>query len=65
VCGVCREEDELKQIKTKLKTYSNEANKVKNLLSSIATDREKCQKDIEIANRQLMELGSLPEAFER
>ena len=58
-------EDELKTVKAKLKELSNEASKSKNLLSSVAADREKCQRDIEVANRQLMELGSLPEAFEK
>ena len=62
---LCREEEELKQVKNKLKSLGSEASKLKNQLSSIAADREKCQRDMEVANRQLMELGSLPEAFER
>ena len=62
---LCREEEELKQVKSKLKSLGSEASKLKNQLSSIAADREKCQRDMEVANRQLMELGSLPEAFEK
>lgn len=60
-----RKEEELKQVKSKLKSIGSEASKLKNQLSSIAADREKCQRDMEVANRQLMELGSLPEAFEK
>lgn len=60
-----RKEEELKQVKSKLKSLGSEASKLKNQLSSIAADREKCQRDMEVANRQLMELGSLPEAFEK
>jgi hypothetical protein len=44
---------------------ASEASKRKNQLGSNAADREKYQKDIEIANKQLQELGSLPEAFEK
>jgi len=62
---MCREKDELKQVENKIKSQSNENGKVKNQLGSIAADREKCQKDKEVAERQLMELGSLPEAFDK
>ena len=64
-CFVSSEEEELRQVKNKLKSHSSETMKVKNQLSTIAADREKCQKDMEVANKQLMELGSLPEAFDK
>jgi hypothetical protein len=65
ICLVCRKEEDLKQLKNKLKLQASEASKRKNQLGSNAADREKYQKDIEIANKQLQELGSLPEAFEK
>ena len=63
--GLCREDEDLGKVKKKLKSHSTETVKVKNQLSSIAADREKCQKDKEAVERQRMELGSLPEAFDK
>ena len=63
--GLYREANDLEKVEKKLESHSTETVKVKNQLSSIAADREKCQKDKEAAERQLMELGSLPEAFDK
>ena len=60
-----RKEEELRQVRNKLKSQKNAADKIHNQLSSIAADREKCQKDMESYNKQLLELGSLPEAFDK
>ena len=59
-----QQKSELEKIQTKIDGIRQSMRNSKNVLINIAADRKAWQKDIEVANRQLMELGSRPEAFE-
>jgi len=60
-----RENDELKLVENKIKSQSNQNGKVKNQLSSIALDHEKCQKDKNVNEKQMMAIGFLPGAHDK
>ena len=59
------QEEELKKVRNKLKAQDGASSKIQNQLHTIAADRQKCQNDMQSAEKQLLELGSLPEAFDK
>ena len=59
------QEEELKKVRNKLKAQDNASSKIQNQLHTIAADGQKCQNDMQSAQKQLLELGSLPEAFDK
>ena len=58
-----QQKSELEKIQTKIDGVRQSMRNSKNVLINIAADRKAWQKDIEVANRQLMELGSRPDAL--